>query len=115
MSGFDVTRTPAKLAPHPWDALGEPPRPGLPYDDVLTYLPIVEALRFAEQLRYIEDKRADARRLEYEADDMERDAEALEHALEVAPGLADAIGEDPWRFTTGADVLEWCETEGRGA
>ena len=113
MSGFGVTPTPAKLAPHPWDALGEPPRPGLPYDDIKTALPIDEALEFARKWCAIEEKRDEARSLEDEADDLEHEAKALEPALEAVPGLADAIGEDPYGFGTGAAVREWCETKGR--
>lgn len=101
------------LAPHPWDSLGEPPRPGLPYDDVASPLPIEAALGFAIKWRGIESKRDEARDLEDEADELERKAKELEAALATVPGLADAIGESPWAFGTAQDVRDWCETKGR--
>lgn len=103
------------LAPHPWDSLGEPPRPGLPYDDVASALPIEEALAFADKWCEIESKRDEARDLEDEADALEREATDMEAALAAVPGLADAIGESPWAFATARDIRDWCETKGRAS
>ena len=101
-------------APHPWDTLpAEPPRPGLPYDDVVSPLPLDEAVRFAEKWQQIEELREEAQELEDRADDLEAEAKKLEDALVGVPGLADAIGDDPYHFATTAEVREWCETKGK--
>lgn len=102
-------------APHPWDDLGEPPRPGLAYEDVVSPLPIEAALTFAEKWRQIESLREEASSLEERADALSREAKGLESSLEAVPGLADAIGDEPWAFATSAAVRDWCETKGRAS
>lgn len=95
----------ARLAPHPWDALGAPPPLGTTYPGVMLAesgvdVPadiIAAAKRAAGLLRSAEESREEAEALERDARDCERDAEKLLATMrEAYPSLVSAIEDDPY-------------------
>lgn len=100
------------LAPHPWDGIGKPPRPGMVYDppiDVDVAVSMAEMLRSADsQYEEAESFRDEAQGLEREADRLRSEAEALATKVNH-PALVHAIQAKPSDFRAEADITAWME------
>lgn len=112
MTGWNAPAGERYLTPHPWDGIGNPPRPGMVYDPPTD---ADAALSMAEKLRGADSQYEEAESLEYEARDLRREADrATEEARALGakvnhPALVAAIEKDAKRFRNETDVAAWME------